>query len=739
MKNNHRIISIFLLAVMLMFAACGEKKDVPEDTISSNYNENSGITVGELEKSVRTQVVLVMDESGSMRKADKERMAIEGAKLFVDMEKMTNASIGLVEFSNGIVSSGMLDVSVSKNKSVIKNTLENVEYVPKNHTDTGAGLMEAVQMLDEDENNNNKSILLFTDGNTDIDAGTPGRTLQDSLDDVESAIQIAKEKGYKIYCIGLNQNGDVDETELAHIAQETGGDYLIATDVSSMTEFFERIFAQIGNADIESIDEYTADGDYHTVTFDIDNANVLEANIVILSSKTVEDVRLVDVNGNQVDLENTQNVSFSRSSKYTVIKLRNPEPGKWSVSVKGVEGDAIRIGRIFNYDLNLVVGILQKTVQVSSGWTVNMYFTSNGNRMYDKDFYSSLEATVTVENKDTGEIKEEKMTYQEWENGDNLQCALFANIVPDKAGSYILSVFVQGNGFYRKSEDIEVYAEKNHVEYYRNIEDLVLKKGEEKEINLDNYFREKDKGEIQYSVEVGSDKVSATLSGNILTVRCDDYVSTNMIIYADNGVINPTRDNVNIFCKEPVNYTGIILKILFYVIGITAIITLIIVLVIRGKQLMSGAFRIVLRSNHIKEDGTPEEKIFDIPVDIAAQKVGKHGFKIDDLLQIVSEYYNDLESDNDEDFKRCMTSIKPEADKVYVRGSNNNNEFTIINKSEKVKFVENMNAAKKQSLKVSLNNKSAFGNLVTEKKIGIRFYTDDAENYEEIDITYKRY
>lgn len=75
-----------------------------------------------------------------------------------------------------------------------------------------------------------------------------------------------------------------------------------------------------------------------------------------------------------------------------------------------------------------------------------------------------------------------------------------------------------------------------------------------------------------------------------------------------------------------------------------------------------------------------------------------------------------MESDNDEDFKYCMTSIKPEADKVYVRGSKNNNEFTIINKSEKVKFVENMNAAKKQSLKVSLNNKSAFGNLVTEKK-----------------------
>lgn len=105
--------------------------------------------------------------------------------------------------------------------------------------------MEAVQMLDEDENNNNKSILLFTDGNTDIDAGTPGRTLQDSLDDVESAIQIAKEKGYKIYCIGLNQNGDVDETELAHIAQETGGDYLIATDVSSMTEFLKEYLRKL--------------------------------------------------------------------------------------------------------------------------------------------------------------------------------------------------------------------------------------------------------------------------------------------------------------------------------------------------------------------------------------------------------------------------------------------------------------------------------------------------------------
>lgn len=117
----------------------------------------------------------------------------------------------------------------------------------------------------------------------------------------------------------------MDLEQLAKIATETGGQYLVTTDVSSITDFFERIFADIGNSDISSLDEYVADGEYHEVRFKIDNANVMEANIVILSSKEVEDVTLQNPSGETVDLKSDEKVVFTKSDKYTIVKLICPK------------------------------------------------------------------------------------------------------------------------------------------------------------------------------------------------------------------------------------------------------------------------------------------------------------------------------------------------------------------------------------------------------------------------------
>lgn len=237
-KKTRKMKWIFLVLLMTtILSGCGREEQRDEEATDAEQQPPI-VMVGDSEQNRGTDVVLVMDESGSMRKADKERLAIEAAKLFVDMEKTSNASIALVEFSNKVVSSGLLDTSQQENKNQLKEVLDGVRYSAPAHTDTGAGLLEAVSVLDGSDVRNEKVIILFTDGKTDIDAGTPNRTIEDSLNDVNTAIQEAAQKGYKIYCIGLNADGKVDEEMLRNIAASTDGQYKIATDVNDLPDFF---------------------------------------------------------------------------------------------------------------------------------------------------------------------------------------------------------------------------------------------------------------------------------------------------------------------------------------------------------------------------------------------------------------------------------------------------------------------------------------------------------------------
>lgn len=167
MRNDIRkMILIFLLCLNVLVTGC----TTSEPDMADVSDSDTSITVGNLGENRGTDVVLVMDESGSMATSDSNRVAIEGAKLFIDMEKKTGVNLALVQFSNVIMSTGLIDMQQQQNKDYIKSVLDTIVYGGKAHTDTGAGLLEAVSVLDGTENKNDKCIILFTDGRTDIDA-----------------------------------------------------------------------------------------------------------------------------------------------------------------------------------------------------------------------------------------------------------------------------------------------------------------------------------------------------------------------------------------------------------------------------------------------------------------------------------------------------------------------------------------------------------------------------------------
>lgn len=727
-KKFKRLLLTGLLMIALLTACAGKGG---EGSIEQSETDYKGITVGNA-ASTGTDVVILMDESGSMVKADTDRIAIEGAKLFVDMEKLDNAKIGLVEFSNVIKSTGLLDMSEQSGRESIKAVMNGISYSGKAHTDTGAGLLEAISLLEQSGSYEKRSIILFTDGRTDIDAGTKGRTTEDSLADVDRAIQTAQEKGYTIYCIGLNDNNSVDLEQLAKIATETGGQYLVTTDVSSITDFFERIFADIGNSDISSLDEYVADGEYHEVRFKIDNANVMEANIVILSSKEVEDVTLQNPSGETVDLKSDEKVVFTKSDKYTIVKLILPQTGEWCVNVKGVDGDAIKIGRIFNYDLKLVVEADRTELTTEGEVNLKAYLATVDTPLQDSAFYQTMTGYVQITDQ-TEESWEEPLEWDETE-----KCMMKSGLKFEVSGNYNMRVHLEGNGFYRDSEDIPVYVSKNAPVIVKSLSEIKLHQDKTKEVDLSEYFEDKEGSAITYGVDTDSDEVKAEIEGSVLRLTAEKPMEGKLYIYADNGAVENTGVQVKLVCEAP----GKWLKVLVVLAAAVAVLIGLLVMLRKRGIMLSGNFKLSVEESRENSAGTNDIRYYNIPMTIPVSSFCKHSrymFTINDLLEILPQYYGVLDKDEKDAFLACIQDIPSnESKKVKIQGSKQSYELYVINNSSEVKLLENQVESSKKTLQVRLANEvnGMPMAMAREKKFAIRF-TRDGKNYVQINVGYQ--
>lgn len=517
---------------------------------TENGAKNSAIVVGDMDSHNNTDVVLVMDESGTMLTADPKRLAIEGAKLFIDMQKISGIGIGLVEFpqkGKAPESTGIIQMQQKQNKEFLKGILDRVVYDPVAHTDTGAAMLEAVSVLDsssgDSDSNNDKAIVLFTDGRTDIDKDTPGRTTKDSIKDLDTAVSQAKKKGYKIYCIGLDANGKIDRGVLEKIAGDTGGKCHIAKNVNTLRKFFNSIFSEIDGAKEMKIENYISDGGYHQSKIKIKSANVAEANIVILSSQKLKDIQLKDNHGDPVNLQKgSDKVYFATSNTYSVIKLIRPETGNWILRVKGVRGDQIQIGMVYNYDLGLVVEADRTIVPKGQGATVKAYLATDGEPFTSRKFYEGLSGYIQAE-ADGQDIIKQDLALNE------AGTALTGVFTPPQALDYQVFVHLEGDHLVRNSERFWISAREGAVLAVKELGTVKLEAGEEKEIDLGEYFSVEDGQEgIVYSVEPIQDGIEGT------DTEIDTEIDTETDIEGGNTKADTEQKNTG--SDTEVNQTG---------------------------------------------------------------------------------------------------------------------------------------------------------------------------------------
>ena len=415
--RKNRLLIIFITLFLILNTA----------SINAYAEENtSGISA-----------VMLLDSSGSMKRSDPNGVRFDAVRLFIDMCHIKGDSIGFAAYGDGIIKSyNIKTIENSSDKQALKNAILNIPF--NDWTDIGGALKYGLyEIKKSDIQNNTPVIILFSDGKN-----APKRNTDESLKDINDTISELKQMKVPVYTVGLNYDGTVDKNQLTKIADETGGKVFITNNAQSLPLIWQEIFADKSKLKIINGSNFTAETVQHKLVMDIDNSNITEANISIVSGKPVT-VNLIDPNGKPVALP-SDNVYYSSSNNYTMIKLLKPAKGKYDLEVKGTPGDNITVDYIFNCDYEIASN-LDKFAAVKKGnvFHVSAYLTKDNDRVEDEEVYNDCTAKLLIENMTTGEKNE--VILNKTKNGFEGGYKVTSN---DKLEARIL---VDGKSFYRES------------------------------------------------------------------------------------------------------------------------------------------------------------------------------------------------------------------------------------------------------------------------------------------------
>jgi Ca-activated chloride channel family protein len=245
-----------LLALSSLIIAMARPRKVD---ISSQTKSTKGI-----------DIVMAIDVSGSMLAKDLKPNRMEALKKVAEnfVEGRPNDRIGIVVYA----AEAYTKTPVTSDKAIIDQAIQSIKYnnVLKDGTGIGMGLTTAVNRL-KDSKAKSKIIILLTDGVNNAGFIEP-----------ETASQIAREYGIKVYTIGLGTNGqalspyrydangnlmfqmmpvEIDVNLLQTIAKNTGGKYFRASSNSKLEAIYKEI-NKLETTEIQELKFYDYDEKY---------------------------------------------------------------------------------------------------------------------------------------------------------------------------------------------------------------------------------------------------------------------------------------------------------------------------------------------------------------------------------------------------------------------------------------------------------------------------------------------
>lgn len=169
-------------------------------------------------------VVLLIDESLSMRRTDRQKLRIAAAKTFVDLAYRSAriSRIAIVAFNHRART--LAPLTSLDHPEALHKAIERVRAYGQ--TDMDRALGRARSLFEDSPAGSAKAVVLLTDGKDE-----PGR--------YEDAHRVFAERRWRVFTVGLSERADHEV--LRRIARDTGGEYHKAPTNAELQDIFSRI------------------------------------------------------------------------------------------------------------------------------------------------------------------------------------------------------------------------------------------------------------------------------------------------------------------------------------------------------------------------------------------------------------------------------------------------------------------------------------------------------------------
>lgn len=541
-------------------------------------------------------LIMVLDQSGSMKSNDPAGMMREAASMLVEMMPSNASRVGVISFNRKQTKVAPLtDLSSYSSVTDLVNKVNAIPY--KGDTDIGNAVADAMEMFDLSDGREH-AILVLSDGRNDF--GLDRNAEQKSDERLYNALVEAQSNNCKIYCLGFGKEmSKVDDAPYKKLASIATSPETISTETQpeKIHGFFVKMLQDLFRGTPMEI--------YDNVV--PIKRNVKEANIYMNATEDMSniDISLVGPDGKDIALQGNNDVRFYKGKFSAVIKLFNPTPGDYTIKTSS-DKIKVTLGYIPFYEYILSSGIYdvagKKVEKIDNGTTaeIQTVIQQDGKDVNDQELYNSVTATATVTAKDTGEAKTVDLKYQ---NGK-----LRGSITFDHLATYDIHIEVKADTF-NLEDDLQIETNQRAVSFKggnaepigKKIIDKTFKKSATLLVPMSELLaavEDPDKVGVKVESVSSSDtaKVTATLTDKGIELLGQKWGSSFVTVKYKDGLGNTIQTSFVAKVQDK-------LLVAFFAalpVLIIAVVILAIYLVMRQSRVVRGKFELRLVEVNLK-------------------------------------------------------------------------------------------------------------------------------------------